>query len=84
MATSKITLGEPKVGKTHGIQIRVIYYNDRREETDCVVLNPESGSYGVHIPKNQWHTLEVIESGSVIFEVKEGPYIPLGEEDILL
>lgn len=26
MATSKITLGEPKVGKTHGIQIRVIYY----------------------------------------------------------
>ena len=65
-------------------KIRVIYYNDRREETDCVVLNPDSGSYGVHIPKNQWHTLEVIESGSVIFEVKEGPYIPLGEEDILL
>ena len=65
-------------------KIRVIYYNDRREETDRVVLNPESGLYGVHIPKNQWHTLEVIESGSVIFEVKEGPYIPLGEEDILL
>ena len=29
------------------------------------------------------HTLEVKESGTVIFEVKDGPYASLGEEDIL-
>jgi len=39
--------------------------------------------YGVHIPSGQWHTLEVMETGTVIFEVKDGPYAPLGEEDIL-
>lgn len=64
-------------------RIRVMYYNDRKEETERVTLDPVKGSYGVHIPAGQWHTLEVLESGSVIFEVKDGPYRPLGEEDLL-
>ncbi|MEG0518445.1 MAG: WbuC family cupin fold metalloprotein [Bacteroidales bacterium] len=29
------------------------------------------------------HTLEVLESGSVIFEVKDGPYTPLKAGDVL-
>ena len=64
-------------------RIQVMYYNDRKEETERVTLDPMKGSYGVHIPAGQWHTLEVLESGSVIFEVKDGPYRPLGEEDLL-
>lgn len=64
-------------------RIRVMYYNDQKVETECVTLDPMKGSYGVHIPAGQWHTLEVLESGSVIFEVKDGPYRPLGEEDLL-
>lgn len=64
-------------------KIVVIYYNDAKEETERVVLDPLTGSYGVHIPAGQWHTLEVLEPNSVIFEVKEGPYTPLGESDIL-
>ena len=65
-------------------KIKVLYYNDRREVTESVLINPLKGIYGVHIPANQWHTLEVLESGSVIFEVKDGPYTPLEEKDILL
>ena len=61
----------------------MMYYNDRKEETERVTLDPMKESYGVHIPAGQWHTLEVLESGSVIFEVKDGPYRPLGEEDLL-
>lgn len=64
-------------------KVRVMYYNDQKEETENVLLDPLDGNYGVHIPANQWHTLEVLESGSVIFEVKDGPYMPLGENDIL-
>ena len=64
--------------------IKVLFYDDRKRLLETFLLDPREGNYGVHIPKGQWHTLEVIESGSVIFEVKEGPYIPLGEEDILL
>ena len=37
-----------------------------------MVLSQESGNYGVDIPKNVWHKLESLESGSVIFGCKEG------------
>lgn len=64
-------------------KIRVMFYNDRKEKIEVFELNPNEGNYGVHIPAGQWHTLEVLENDSVIFEVKDGPYCPLGEEDIL-
>ena len=35
------------------------------------------------IPAGQWHKLVALESGTVIFEAKDGPYEPIGEEDIL-
>lgn len=64
-------------------KIRVIFYADTGAETDSFILDPSIGCYGVHIPKGQWHTLEVQESSSVIFEVKEGPYTALTEDDLL-
>ena len=57
-------------------RIRVMTYDEKGNETDSVILDPKEGNYGVQIPENTWHSLEVYESGSVIFEVKEGPYIP--------
>lgn len=64
-------------------EIRVMFYNDTRQLTEACLLNPLAEGYGIHIPAGQWHTLEVLEPGTVIFEVKEGPYRPLNEEDIL-
>lgn len=40
-----------------------------------VALNPSEGEYGVQIPMNFWHSVEVKEE-SVIFEGKDGPYKP--------
>lgn len=64
-------------------KIRMLYYNDQKEVTDEAVLDGTVGNYGVHIPKNQWHALEVLEKNTVIFEVKDGPYCPLDESNIL-
>lgn len=64
-------------------KIRVFFYNDKKEVTNTFDLDPDQGKYGIHIPAGQWHTLEVHESGTVIFEVKDGPYQPLPEKDIL-
>jgi cupin fold WbuC family metalloprotein len=63
--------------------IRVLFYNNEKELINSGELNPLKAKFGVDIPAGQWHTLEVLESGTVIFEVKEGPYQALGEEDIL-
>lgn len=56
-------------------KVRVNIYNDDGEVVESVVLSLEEGRYGVNIPKNTWHGLECLESGSVIFEVKEGPFV---------
>ena len=62
--------------------IRVLFYNNEREIIETIELNPLTGKYGIDIPAGEWHTLEVLEKGTVIFEVKDGPYRALGEEDI--
>ena len=56
-------------------KVRVNIYNNDGEVVESVVLSLEEGRYGVDIPKNTWHGLECLESGSVIFEVKEGPFV---------
>jgi len=58
-------------------------YNESKELLASVVLNARAGKYGVDISAGRFHTLEVLESGTVIFEVKEGPYKPLEPENIL-
>lgn len=60
----------------------VVFYNEMGGQIERHLLDPTIGNYGVQIPKGQWHTVEVIEP-SAIFEVKDGPYIPLSPEDTL-
>ena len=64
-------------------RVKVSTFNDKGEVLESVVLCQEEGMYGVDIPKNVWHTLESLESGSVIFECKEGPFVEHEEEGVL-
>ena len=64
-------------------KVRVTTHNDDGSIIEDVVLSQESGNYGVDIPKNVWHKLESLESGSVIFECKEGPFVPHEQEGVL-
>ena len=60
-------------------KVRVTTHNDDGSIIEDVVLSQESGNYGVDIPKNVWHKLESLESGSVIFECKNGE---VGEHEV--
>ena len=64
-------------------RVRVNTYNDDGSVIESVVLCPEEGLYGVDIPKNVWHNVESLESGSVFFECKEGPFVPHEQDGIL-
>ncbi|HJV77444.1 MAG TPA: WbuC family cupin fold metalloprotein, partial [Paludibacter sp.] len=63
--------------------LRVKFYNEAKELIDSEILDLNQGKYGVDIPAGQFHTIEVLEPGTVIFEVKEGPYQPLEAENTL-
>ena len=64
-------------------KVRSTTYNDDGSVIESVVLCAEDGIYGVDIPKNVWHNLESLEPNSVIFECKEGPFVPHEEEGVL-
>ena len=57
------------------------FYNEHGVLTAAVDMVP--GGVMVHVPAGQWHNLESLESGTVLFECKDGPYRPLGEGEIL-
>ena len=64
-------------------RVRVNTYNDDGTVFESEVLCQEEGLYGVAIPKNVWHNVECLESGSVFFECKEGPFVPHEEEGVM-
>lgn len=63
-------------------KMSVVFYDGTGSQIERCLLDPANGNYGVQIPKGQWHTVEVIEP-SAIFEVKDGPYMPLDPEDMM-
>ncbi|WP_291530271.1 WbuC family cupin fold metalloprotein [Bacteroides sp. UBA939] len=58
------------------------FYDDLGNVTEKVCLDPSAGNYGLEIPAATWHSIIVLESGTVIFEIKRGPYQSLSPEDI--
>ena len=63
--------------------LREDFYNDRGEIVESYVLEVGGDTPVLQIPVGQWHSVECLESGTIIFEAKDGPYAPLTEEDIL-
>lgn len=59
------------------------YYDDNGNKTASYELAPNSAQVGMSVPVGQWHALESLEEGSVIFECKDGAYQPLSAEDII-
>ena len=64
-------------------KVKVTTHSDDGAVIDSVLLCPDNGQYGVNIPKGVWHTLESLESGTVIFECKEGPFVEHEVDGIL-
>lgn len=63
--------------------LREIFYDDERQVTEVIDLMPGGDCVALNIPIGQWHTVEVLENGTVILECKDGAYEPLGEEDVM-
>lgn len=57
------------------------FYDEQGNLTETVDMVP--GGVVLNIEKGQWHSLKSLESGTVLLEAKDGPYEPLGVEDVL-
>ena len=59
------------------------FYDDKGNLTEEVVMEPNGDCPMVQVEKGQWHSLEVLEEGTVVFEAKDGAWEPLAEDDIM-
>ena len=64
-------------------KVKWVYYNDKKEVTDTFIVAPGSDLVGLSVPMGQWHSLECLETGTVIFESKNGAFEPMRPEDVL-
>jgi cupin fold WbuC family metalloprotein len=64
-------------------KVKWLYYNDQGELTDTILVEAGGDICGLSVPMGQWHSLECLESGSVILETKDGAWTALKDEDLL-
>lgn len=63
--------------------LKEYFYDSDGRLTSTILLQAGGETPALQIPVGQWHSLEVLEEGTIIFEAKDGKYEPLGEEDVM-
>lgn len=58
-----------------------LLFDDSGKIEQVIPFGARSRAAGVDIPAGAWHAIVSLESGSVFFETKPGPYVPLSDKD---
>ena len=66
-----------------GRLVEEFYDELERTCTERIELSPNGPVVALNISAGQWHTVQALESGTVILEMKNGKYEPISDVDIL-
>ena len=64
-------------------RVRWLFFDEQGRITESTELWSEGDVRMLNVEKGRWHSLECLESGSVLFEAKDGPYHPLEDDEIM-
>jgi cupin fold WbuC family metalloprotein len=64
-------------------KVKELLFNEEGEITEEILMEVGGDCPVLQIPAGQWHSIESLETGTVIFEAKDGAFAPIGEDDIL-
>ncbi len=59
----------------------VVLFDFDGNPAEFILLDLISGNHAVEIPIDTWHTIFALDEASVVFEVKDGPYIPISDKN---
>ncbi len=57
-------------------KLLMLFFDDSGKVIQRQELDPEKGNYAVEIAPEEWHAAISLEKGTVVYEVKDGPYNP--------
>lgn len=59
----------------------VLFFSGEGQVEMKALLDPGCGAYGIDIPHGRMHAVVSLEKGTVFFESKAGPYVPIAENE---
>lgn len=59
----------------------MVIFDDCGNPIDFILLDPRKGTYAIEIPPRTWHSVISLETGTVVYEIKDGPYIPISDKN---
>lgn len=62
-------------------RLGVVTFADDGSVVETVLLSRETGNLAADMPSGVYHTAVSLEPGTVFYEAKAGPYLPLTEEE---
>jgi cupin fold WbuC family metalloprotein len=62
-------------------RLGIIIFSETGVVTESVILSRQGGVLAADVPSGVFHTAVSLEAGTVFFEAKAGPYLPLGEAE---
>lgn len=76
-----ITAGKTEIFIAFTGRFLVLIFDSKGNLTDHQILSPAKSPYAVEIAPDTFHTVCSLESGSVAFEIKDGPFDPAAAKD---
>lgn len=61
--------------------ILIVIFDDQGNIIQHLLLNNSTDNYGIEIPEKTWHMAISLQSGSVVYEIKDGPYSPIDDKN---
>lgn len=63
--------------------LKWFFYDEDGKLTDTFLLEADGETKGISVPKGLWHSIECLESGTILFEAKDGFWQQLTNNDIM-
>ena len=62
-------------------KLGIITFDDGGTVTETLLLSQANGNLAADIPHGVYHTALSLETGTLFYEAKAGPYLPLSEDE---
>jgi cupin fold WbuC family metalloprotein len=62
-------------------KVAVVEFDDKGNPTESIILEANTKNYGCEIAAKTWHSIICLEDNSVVYEVKDGPYVVSDDKD---
>lgn len=62
-------------------RMALIVFDDNGDITQIIPFGTDCDTLAIDLPAGLWHSIVVLEPGSVFFESKPGPYEPVSDKD---